>query len=196
MLKARLANVHGLLARSRSSPYTFAEFYEEMAPGVLRFFVGETRDGHRAHDLTAETFAKAFEKRNDFRGASDQQAAAWLWRIARNELAMFHRSRAVEMAAMQRLGIERQTLTDDELLEIESLALEPYVRDRLSEALGRLPSDQREVIRLRFLNELSYQEIAKTLGVSNEVVRTRTSRGLRALRSNEHLRDVRHLRKA
>ena len=86
----------GLLARSRASPHAFADFYEQLSPQVLRFFAARTGDPHRAVDLTAETFARAFEHRRDFRGASDEQAAAWLWKIARNELAGHRRSRAVE----------------------------------------------------------------------------------------------------
>jgi Sigma-70 region 2 len=59
----------GLLARSRASPHAFGDFYEQMSPQVLRFFVRRTGDPHRAVDLTAETFARAFEHRSEFRGA-------------------------------------------------------------------------------------------------------------------------------
>ena len=90
----------GLLARSRTSEQPFGEFYDAMAPAVLRFFARRTRDSERAFDLTAETFAKAFEKRRDFRGHTDEQAAAWLWSIARNELARYSRTRKVELAAV------------------------------------------------------------------------------------------------
>lgn len=93
------ALVPGLLARSRSAPASFADFYERMSPLVLRFFVRETRDSSLAFDLTAATFARAFEKRGDFRGITDEQAAAWVWSIARNELAGYHRVGRVELAA-------------------------------------------------------------------------------------------------
>lgn len=154
----------------------------------------ETGDGHRALDLTAETFAKAFEKRHDFRGASDEQAAAWLWQIARNELARFRRSNSVELIAMRRLGLERPVPTDQELLQIEQMGAEADIHGCLQDALKRLPPDQREVIQLRFIDELSYPEIAETLGVSYDLARTRSSRALRALRASGQMRDVIHLR--
>ncbi len=97
----------GLLARSRSSGEAFADFYAATSPAILRFFARETRDPQRAFDLAAETFAKAFEKRHDFRGVSDDQAAAWLWAIARSELALYWRSRTVEFSAIGRLELER-----------------------------------------------------------------------------------------
>jgi RNA polymerase sigma factor (sigma-70 family) len=166
----------GLLARSRASPHAFADFYEQLSPQVLRFFVRRIGDPHRAVDLTAETFARAFERRRDFRGASDEQAAAWLWRIARNELAGYRRSSAVEQAAVQRLGLERHALIE--------------LREQIQHALEVLPGDQQEVVRLRFIDELSYDEMAQKLGVSNDVVRTRTSRALGALRGSAHLHEA------
>lgn len=59
MFRRRSPNLPGALARSRSAPHSFAEFYEQTSAGILRFFVRETGEGHRALDLTAETFAKA-----------------------------------------------------------------------------------------------------------------------------------------
>jgi RNA polymerase sigma factor (sigma-70 family) len=179
-----------LLARSRASPHAFADFYEQLSPQVLRFFVRRTGDPHRAVDLTAETFARAFEHRRDFRGASDEQAAAWLWRIARNELAGYQRSRAVELAAVRRLGLERHALIDEELVEVERLIATEELREQIQHALEVLPDDQQEVVRLRFIDELGYEEMAHRLGVSNDVVRTRTSRALRALRASAHLHEA------
>lgn len=182
-----IGRMPGLLARSRTSDRSFADFYDVMAPAVMRFFARRTRDGERAFDLTAETFAKAFEKRQDFRGSSDEQAAAWVWSIARNELARYHRSRTVELAALRRLGLERPELSDEELRQIEELTAAEDVREHVDLALAVLPADQREAIRLRFVDELSYPEIATALGVSYDVVRARVSRGLRTLKDSEHL---------
>jgi RNA polymerase sigma-70 factor, ECF subfamily len=177
----------GALVRSRSSPKAFADFYDRTSPSVLRFFAKQTRDGQAAIDLTAETFSKAFEKRQDFRGASDQQAAAWLWSIARHELARFRRSRSVEMSALRRLGLEHPTPSDDELRRVEQLIAIEDIRQRVRVALDTLSPDQQEVIKLRFIDELSNQEIAERLAVSHEVVRARASRALRALGANEQL---------
>jgi len=171
------ALVPGLLARSRSAPASFADFYERMSPLVLRFFVRETRDSSLAFDLTAATFARAFEKRGDFRGITDEQAAAWVWSIARNELAGYHRVGRVELAALRRLALERPEPSDAELRVVE----------RLEAALDALPADQSEVLALRYIRGLSYPEIADSLGVSNDVVRSRVSRALRALRDSRPL---------
>jgi RNA polymerase sigma-70 factor (ECF subfamily) len=179
--------VPGLLARSRSVPESFADFYERMSPQVLRFFVRETSDRQVAFDLTAATFAKAFEKRGDFRGVNDAQAAAWVWSIARNELARFHRVGKVELAALGRLALERPEPSDAEFRVVERLAALEEVRERLETALDALPADQSEVLALRYIRGLSYPEIADRLGVSNDVVRSRASRALRVLRDSRPL---------
>ncbi len=177
----------GLLARSRTSDTSFGDFYDQMAPSVLRFFARRTRDSERAFDLTAETFAKAFEKRMDFRGSSDAEAAAWLWSIARNELAHYYRTQNVELAALRRLGLERPDPSDRELREVEELTLTEDLREHVELAMSVLPAEQRQVVHLRVVDELSYAEIALTLGVSYDVARARVSRGLRTLKASEHL---------
>jgi RNA polymerase sigma-70 factor (ECF subfamily) len=177
----------GVLARSRSSPNAFADFYEQMSPSVLRFFARQTRDGQAAFDLVAETFSKAFDKRASFRGTTDEQAAAWLWSIARHELARYRRSRSVEMSTLRRLGLERPAPTDDELREVERLIAIEDIRRHIRVALDTLSPDQQEVIKLRFIEELSNQESAERLAVSHDVVRARASRALRALGASEQL---------
>jgi RNA polymerase sigma-70 factor (ECF subfamily) len=172
--------------RSRPSE-RFADLYASHAHAMLRFFSRQTGDPHRALDLTAETFAKAFEKRGDFRGTTQAQATAWLWAIARNEVALSRRSQATERAAITRLGLERQQLDDEELRQIEQLSAVEETQADVWLSFAQLPREQRQVIELRFLAHMSNQDIAEHLGISAEVVRARVSRGLRALRADQRV---------
>jgi RNA polymerase sigma-70 factor (ECF subfamily) len=177
------------LIRSREDPPAFAEFYDHMSEKILRFFAHRTWDGQESLELTAETFAKAFEKRADFRGASDGEAAGWLWSIARNELGAHWRSRAVRSTTAGRLGASLPYASEGDLLRIEELLAAEAARGPLEAALGDLQPAQREVIDMRILEELEYEEIATRLGVSNQVVRTRLSRALRSLGQSPGLRE-------
>ena len=182
-----LARISRALRRSRETRASFADVYDELSPSVLRFFARRTSDGELAFELMAETFAKAFEKRRDFRGRTDGEAAAWIWTIARNELARYHRTRTVELAAMRRVGLERPQPTDAELRRVEELAAKELAREHVDRALATLPPDQQDVIRMRYVDELAFPEIARRLGVSHDVVRTRASRAMRTLRASEHV---------
>ncbi len=166
---------------SRRNPEAFGAFYVELAPSVLRFFARQTRQAQVALDLTAETFAKAFEGRRDFRGSSDEQAAGWLWTIAHRELGMYWRHRKVELAAIVRLGLERPQAAGDELQRIEDLATIERMSPAIEELCAELSETHREMIQLRVIDELGYQEIAERLDLSNDVVRARVSRALRVL---------------
>lgn len=177
------------LIRSREDPPAFAEFYDHMSEKILRFFTHRTWDGQESLELTAETFAKAFEKRADFRGSSDGEAAGWLWSIARNELGAHWRLRAVRSTATGRLGPSLSYTPEGDLLRIEELLAAEAARGPLEAALEDLQPVQREVIDLRILQELEYEEIAVRLGVSNQVVRTRLSRALRSLAQSPGLRE-------
>lgn len=178
------------MARRRPKRPAFTELYAVLYPKILRAMSGQVRDVHAALDLTSETFAKAFEKRASLRSATPEQAYAWIWAIARNELARYRRRGAYETKALARLGLERPPPSDSELREIEQLAALQAAGEELTAALTRLPQAQQDVLRIRFYEDLGYEEAAQALGLSNEVVRARTSRGLRALSGKRRLRDA------
>lgn len=176
------------LARSQSDPESFVEVYDEFASCLLRFFARRVDDGQAAVDLTADTLATAYEKRQDFRGSSPEEASAWIWRIAHRKHARYWRWRRVDQAAMHRIGLERQIATDHELERIQELLALEVTGKAVNAALAELPVDQQRVIRMRYLEDMSDQAIAQKLAVSREVVRARASRGLRRMRRDRGLR--------
>ena len=177
-----------MLTRSRSVPEAFAGFVEGVRPQMLRFFARRIGDSEQAADLTAQTFARAFERRADFRGVTDEQAYGWIWGIARHELTHALRSGVAEDAALFRFSRERRpTVQESELARLERDEKVNEIRAALLHALVRLPRDQRDVVALHYLHELSYEEVALRLGVSNAVIRARASRALRALRRDSAL---------
>ncbi len=89
-----------LLCRAKGDPDAFADFYDAYVERVLVFLARRLLDGETALDLTSETFAKALQKRHQFRGRSAEQEQAWLFAIARSELSHFWRRGAVERTAL------------------------------------------------------------------------------------------------
>lgn len=166
-----------LLARTRGEPSAFGVFYRRHEDRILGYFLARVGDPEVAADLTAETFAAALVSAHRFRPRRKKPALAWLFGIARNNLAMSRRTGRVEARARSRLGMAPLVLTDEaieRISELDQTALE-LVED--------LPGDQREAVRARVIDERDYPEIAKDLRCSEAVVRKRVSRGLGALRA-------------
>src|SRR5262245_53302107 len=166
----------GLLVSTRGEPAAFGAFYRRHEDRVLSYFLARVGDEEVAADLTAETFAAALASLHRFRPRRKKPAAAWLFGIARNNLAMSRRRGRVEARARRRLGMAPIVLTDEAVERITAL-------DRT--ALGlveELPTDQEEAVRARVIEERDYPDIAKDLRCSEAVVRKRVSRALGTLR--------------
>lgn len=170
------------LADSREDALAFDDFYVALSAKILDFFARRTWNWQVSLDLTAETFAKAFEKRGDFSGHSPEQAAGWLWAIARNELGAYWREQRVMSKAINRVGVDRPPLVEEEIHRVEERAAAAAVHEHLKTGLIALSLDQRQAVGMRLLQELDYEEIAGRLGVTPQVARARVSRGLRRLR--------------
>jgi RNA polymerase sigma factor (sigma-70 family) len=162
-------------------PADFSALYAEYAERVLLFHARRCLDAELAVDLMAETFAEALASRRRFRGTSEAEAAAWLFGIARNQLASFFRRGRAERRALTRLRIQVPAVAEDDLARIEALADIDAMRGQVADQLARLSPEQRDALRMRIVDELGYPELARRLQVSEETARARVSRGLRQL---------------
>jgi RNA polymerase sigma-70 factor (ECF subfamily) len=138
------------------------------------------RDDHEAEDVMQQAYVNAFTHLRQFNGSA--QFSTWLTRIAINEA----------LARVRRRG--RYETFDDELASAEPFmsthpsenperqAFTGELRELLEWAIDTLPDGMREVFVLREVEGLSTAEVAECLGVSEDVVKTRLSRGRAALR--------------
>lgn len=156
--------------------------YREHAHAVLRYLARRVLIAEVAVDLMAETFAQAYRDRRGFRGRTDEEAAAWLFGIARHCLSSYRRRGAAELRALRRLGVQRRALHDFEYDRVEELADLRGAVGEMHAELDALAQEQREAVRLRVLEEMDYAEVARALGVSEQTARARVSRALRSLR--------------
>jgi RNA polymerase sigma-70 factor (ECF subfamily) len=79
------------------------------------------------------------------------------------------------------MGRVRPALTDREIERIEELAGILELREAVAQQLVELPAEQQQAVRMRVLEDLPYETIAKATSTNAETVRARVSRGLRAL---------------
>jgi RNA polymerase sigma-70 factor (ECF subfamily) len=172
-----------LVERARRDPARFDALYRRYLAQVYSYAYYELGDHHEAEDATERTFLAAlanlgrFEERGragDGDGASTFRV--WLFRIARNVVANERRGRRRHPQA----PLEAAALVRDPL-DVEGGAA---IRDEASaawHAVGKLPTDRRRAIVLRFVEEMSTAEIAGILGRSEGAVRVLIHRALRSV---------------
>ena len=159
----------------------FAALYRSEGEAVLIFLTRRTWDGETALEMTAETFALALRSWRHLATLAPEQQRAWLFTVARRQLSRYMRRAKVERRAIRRLELQVPQMGEEDLLLIEQRAGLPELRVMLERELARLSAGQREALRLRVLEDNSYEEMALKLGISEQTARARVSRGLRAL---------------
>jgi len=168
-----------LIRASRTDAGAFRELYDRYAERIESYHRRRSGSADAALDLTAETFARAWLSRRRFRDDRSGSALPWLLGIGRNVLRESARQDRVETAARARLGLPVD-LADDEFAEVDD-RLSP--RPSLRAALEELPPHERRALELRVVEELDYEDVARTLRIRPAAARLRVSRALRRLSS-------------
>jgi RNA polymerase sigma-70 factor (ECF subfamily) len=157
---------------------SFGVLYRRHAAAVHEWFA--RRVAWAAADLTAETFARAWLSRRSFSDDRDGTALPWLLGIARNVLRESARADRVETAARRRLGLPLDLAEDEGFADVDE-RLSP--RPSLRAALEELPPHERRALELRVVEELPYDDVARSLRIQPAAARLRVSRALRRLAS-------------
>jgi RNA polymerase sigma-70 factor (ECF subfamily) len=163
---------------------------EERHGDVYALLYRLTEDPEEARDLTQETFLQAFRHLASFRGDADLRT--WLYRIAvnqaRNRWRWWKRRRRDRTVSLDAPASESMDaplsagLAGDEGLDPERQALARERELALHAALKSLSRPYREVIVLRDIEGLSYEEVASTLDLNVGTVKSRLNRGRTELR--------------
>jgi RNA polymerase sigma-70 factor (ECF subfamily) len=146
---------------------------DEVAPVVYGFLYARVGgDAPVAEDLLQETLLEMVRSAGGFRGES--AVTTWACAIARRRLARhYERERRAEVA-QSRLRLVQDSR--DEALAVER-------RDEVSRALGRLPALHRQVLVMKYLDELSVEQIAAETGRSRVQVQSLLQRARAGLRA-------------
>jgi RNA polymerase sigma-70 factor (ECF subfamily) len=168
----------------------FNRLVEERHGDIYALLCRLTEDPEEARDLTQETFLQAFRHLASFRGDADLRT--WLYRIAvnqaRNRWRWWKRRRRDRTLSLDAPASESQDaplsakLANDLAPDPERQALARERERALHAALNTLSRSYREVIVLRDIEGLSYEEVAVALDLNVGTVKSRLSRGRNELR--------------
>lgn len=150
----------------------FRELVDRYTPRLAYYLRKTVPQRDRIDDLLQETWLDVFRQLPRLQSAA--AFAVWVYRIARGKAARDWREQnRLPLASAQ----EEPASAED-----EGPLFSPAQADRIHEALDRLTPDHREVLVLRFLEDLTYEEIAEVLGCQLGTVRSRLHYGKQALR--------------
>ena len=154
--------------------------YEKKVYNVALRILGNSED---AADMTQEAFIKAFNSLSGFRG--DSKFSVWLTRIVSNLCLDFLRSRSrrptVSLSVEDDEGDDVQLDIADVSQSPELLLVRSLTRESVRRGLKALPEDYREILLLREIQGLSYDEIAEALNIEVGTVKSRIFRGRKKL---------------
>ncbi|HEX8084723.1 MAG TPA: RNA polymerase sigma factor [Solirubrobacteraceae bacterium] len=167
-----------LVARAQSGDReAMPELYLQHFDSVYSYMRVALRDEHEAEDATQDVFVKALQALPRYELRAGVPFRAWLFRIARNELiSRVRKGRWVQCEEPDRIN-QRADAARFEMGEM----LESISNSDLMILLERLPLPQRQVIALRFMLDLSTEEMCTVLDRSPEAVRQLEYRARRSL---------------
>jgi RNA polymerase sigma-70 factor (ECF subfamily) len=159
-----------MLASAESEFSSLVARYERLVAALV---ARTTRTRAETEDLVQEVFLEAYRKKDEVR--DPRRFKGWLVSVALNRARMWGRRQRVEKAALPRVAKPEARAESGRLERAEE-------RERTLAAIRELPEASQAIVTLRYLEGRSAQEIAATLGLTPEAVRTRLSRALAQLR--------------
>lgn len=154
--------------------------YEKNVYNIALRMTGNSED---AADMTQEAFIKAYNSLQSFRG--DSKFSVWLYRIVSNVCLDFLRSKnrrpTVSLSVEDDDGEDAQLDVADESQSPELLLDRKLTRESVRRGLDSLPPDYRQILLLREIQGLSYDEISQALGLEVGTVKSRIFRARKRL---------------
>jgi RNA polymerase sigma-70 factor (ECF subfamily) len=146
---------------------------------LIRFCWGYLGSGEEAEDAVQEVFCKVLAS-----SRLPDRFRPWLYKIARNHCLNLLRDRA---RRKDRRDLPADSQLQDRLTGNLTGLVKRELRSRIMHLLAALPGAYREVLRLRYTEELSRSEIAEVLDIPESVVKSRLFEGLKRLREHSSL---------
>lgn len=162
----------------------FEELVVRYQGQVFNLCLRMTSNAEDAADLTQEAFVKVWKSLDTFQ--FDAAFSTWLYRLASNCCLDFLRSRKrrpTVSLTMETEEEDEQTVdVSDDAPTPEEAAISKEEREELRLAMQSLDAEQRQILTLRVVNDLSYSDIARVLGLREGTVKSRLSRARESLR--------------
>ncbi len=151
-----------LALAAQQDPAIFQSIYDRWAIRIYQYFYFHTNDPVYAEDLTSQLFLSALQAlpRYQHRG----HFAAWLFAIARNLSKEYFRKAHREISLDAASGLPTSPDPSDEIAQMDEIA-------QLRRLVRSLPEEEQELIRLRYVAELTFADMAIVLKKREDAVK-------------------------
>lgn len=166
-----------LVEQAKSDPEAFGWLYERYVKKIYSYIYYRTGNHHDAEDLTARTFQRAMKHilHYEQRGVP---FSAWLYRIAHNVVANWHRDRSRrKVIALDELALHQQRQQSP-----EGFVEDSEERRELLKVIRQLAADRQQLLILKFVEGMSNEAIGQIMGRSEGAIKSLYHRTLFALR--------------
>mgnify|MGYP000936037255 FL=1 len=168
---------HELVEHSRTDSSVFGVLYERHVSRIYNYVFHRVGNVHDAEDLTSRVFYSAYSHLASYR-EQGVPFTAWLYRIAHNLLANWHRDRSRRPV----ISLDDIILSSPAHEHPEPMAEQHESARQLNAAIRNLDAERRELVFLKATGEFSNAEIGKILGKSEGAIKSLYHRTLLALR--------------
>lgn len=156
----------------------YINHYDKNKDKIFSYFYYNLKDSSLAEDLTSETFLKWYEKFDRY--DSNYEFSTWIFTIARNNLIDYYRKTKQDISLD-----ENEELSNSELISYEEnfskkIDIEIQMKD-IYMALSQIPVEQKEIILMKYLSELSTKEISDLSWKTEANIRKIISRWLKKI---------------
>ena len=135
---------------------------------LFSYIMVVVRDRETADDIFQETFVKVITRLRDGRYTASGKFSAWIMRIAHNVMMDWYRDQKAERIIEPTENNDLSNIRGGDVLDgnIENQFVNAQVLNDVKKMMSLLPPSQREVVYMRYFQEMSFKEIAETTGVS------------------------------
>jgi len=166
-----------LVDEAKKDPRNFAALYDKYFDQIYRYVYRRVSDKDTVEDLVSQTFYDALSHMKDYewRGFA---FSAWLYKIAHNNVLKWYR----EQGKMQTVELEHGSNMADKSIDTVRDVKNNELRDDMALILDKLETEDREIIRLKFFEEVSNVEIAEIMGLSANHIGVKVFRALKKVK--------------
>jgi len=176
-MTAQTIDENELVEQAKTDPDAFGALYERYVERIYNYVYYRIGNHHEAEDITAKVFHRALNHIGNYNNKG-VPFAAWLYRIAHNLVANWHR----DHSRRQVVALEQVTWRNNGQDSPQQAAERTNETELLLAAIQQLPPERQKLLTLKFVERMSNAEIGTVMGRSEGAIKSLYHRTLVSLK--------------